>query len=63
MIASGAMLLDWLGNRRDDPVARQAAVLVEQGLRATVARGIRTADLGGTAGTSEFAAAVADGLR
>ncbi len=62
MIASGAMLLDWLGNRRDDPVARQAAVLVEQGLRATVASGIRTADLGGTAGTSEFAAAVADGL-
>ncbi|MFG1818166.1 isocitrate/isopropylmalate dehydrogenase family protein [Kribbella sp. NPDC049174] len=63
MIASGAMLLDWLGNRRDDPIARQAAVLVEQGLRATVARGIRTADLGGTAGTSEFATAVADGLR
>ncbi len=63
MIASGAMLMDWLGNRRDDPVARQAAVLVEQGLRATVASGIRTADLGGTAGTSEFAAAVADGLK
>ncbi|TCO22246.1 3-isopropylmalate dehydrogenase [Kribbella steppae] len=63
MIASGAMLLDWLGNRRDDPVARQAAVLVEQGLRTTVVRGIRTADLGGTAGTSEFASAVADGLR
>jgi len=63
MIASGAMLLDWLGTRRDDPVARQAAVLVEQGLRETVAQGIRTTDLGGTAGTAEFAAAVADGLK
>ncbi|MEI8411324.1 MULTISPECIES: isocitrate/isopropylmalate dehydrogenase family protein [unclassified Kribbella] len=63
MIASGAMLLDWLGTRHDDLVARQAAVLVEEGLRATVAGGIRTADLGGTAGTAEFAAAVADGLK
>src|SRR6266536_43370 len=52
MIGSGAMLLEWLGSRRDDPAARQAAVLVNQGLRATVAQGIRTADLGGTAGTA-----------
>jgi 3-isopropylmalate dehydrogenase len=54
MIASGAMLLDWLG---DEPLAR-AAALVGRGLRATVAGGIRTADLGGTAGTAEFTAAV-----
>ncbi|MFI7065936.1 isocitrate/isopropylmalate dehydrogenase family protein [Kribbella sp. NPDC050124] len=51
MIASGAMLLDWLG-------ARQAAVLVDQGLRAAVGSGVRTADLGGTAGTAEFTDAV-----
>jgi 3-isopropylmalate dehydrogenase len=51
MIASGAMLLDWLG-------ASQAAELVDRGLHAAVARGIRTADLGGTAGTAEFTAAV-----
>jgi 3-isopropylmalate dehydrogenase len=54
IIASGAMLLDWLG---DEPLAR-AAALVDRGLRATVAGGIRTADLGGTAGTAEFTAAV-----
>ncbi len=63
MIGSGAMLLEWLGSRRGDPAARQAAVLVDQGLRATVAQGIRTADLGGTAGTAEFAAAVAAAIK
>jgi 3-isopropylmalate dehydrogenase len=51
MIASGAMLLDWLG-------ASPAAALIDRGLRAAVARGVRTADLGGTAGTAEFTAAV-----
>jgi 3-isopropylmalate dehydrogenase len=51
MIASGAMLLDRLGSE-------QAAVLVDRGLRTTVARGIRTRDLGGTAGTAEFTDAV-----
>jgi 3-isopropylmalate dehydrogenase len=51
MIASGAMLLDWLG-------ARAAADVVDQALRTTVSRGTRTADLGGTAGTAGFADAV-----
>ena len=57
MIASGAMLLDWLGNRPTTAARRSIAVCA--GLRAT-SRGIRTADLGGTAGTAEFAAAVVD---
>ncbi|MEV5965085.1 isocitrate/isopropylmalate dehydrogenase family protein [Kribbella sp. NPDC051952] len=55
MIASGAMLLDWLG-------LQSAAELIDRGLRATVARGIRTADLGGSAGTAEFTAAVVDSI-
>jgi 3-isopropylmalate dehydrogenase len=54
MIASGAMLLDWLG----DDLSKHAAVLVDRGLRAAVALGVRTADLGGTAGTAEFSRAV-----
>ncbi|MFI6828340.1 isocitrate/isopropylmalate dehydrogenase family protein [Kribbella sp. NPDC050241] len=54
MIASGAMLLDWLGSEH----TKQAATLVDRGLRTTVARGVRTADLGGTAGTTEFTNAV-----
>ena len=59
MIASGAMLLDWLGSRCADPGARAAAVLVEKGLTATVRSGVHTADLGGKAGTTDFGAAVA----
>jgi 3-isopropylmalate dehydrogenase len=55
MIASGAMLLDWLGNQ-------PAAELIDRGLRAAVAQGTRTADLGGTAGTAEFTAAVVESI-
>jgi 3-isopropylmalate dehydrogenase len=59
MINSGAMLLDWLGTRHDDAGARKAASLIENGLAATVRAGTRTTDLGGTAGTTDFATAVA----
>jgi 3-isopropylmalate dehydrogenase len=55
MIASGAMLLDWLG-------IPEVAGLIDRGLRETVAQGTRTADLGGSASTSEFTAAVIKGL-
>jgi 3-isopropylmalate dehydrogenase len=56
MIASGAMLLDWLG-------AGSAADLVARGLRTTIAGGVRTADLGGTAGTAEFTEAVVTSIK
>ncbi|WP_427889057.1 isocitrate/isopropylmalate dehydrogenase family protein [Kribbella sp. GL6] len=55
MIASGAMLLDWLG-------AAEAAERVTRALRAVVGDGVRTVDLGGTAGTAEFTAAVVRAL-
>jgi 3-isopropylmalate dehydrogenase len=51
MIASGGMLLDWLGHP-------EVADLIDRGLRETVAQGIRTADLGGSASTTEFTAGV-----
>ena len=63
MILSSAMLLDWLGARHDDPRLADAAVRVEQGVAATVAAGTSTRDLGGTALTSEFTAAVVDAVR
>jgi 3-isopropylmalate dehydrogenase len=59
MIASGAMLLDWLGTHHDDSDARTAATLIENALATTVRSGTRTTDLGGTASTTDFAAAVA----
>jgi isocitrate/isopropylmalate dehydrogenase len=40
----------------------QHADRVEQALYATLAAGVRTPDLGGTAGTREFAGAVAQRL-
>jgi 3-isopropylmalate dehydrogenase len=58
MILSGAMLLDWLGAKHDDPRLADAAVRVEKGVAAAVAAGTSTRDLGGSASTSEFTAAV-----
>lgn len=59
IIRSGAMLLSWLGARYTDPALHRAAALVEAALATTIHSGTRTPDLGGTAGTSDFAAAVA----
>ncbi|WP_343238561.1 isocitrate/isopropylmalate dehydrogenase family protein [Streptomyces sp. SID13031] len=58
MISSGAMLLDWLGTQRADAATRRAATLIETALTATVRAGISTSDLGGTASTKAFTAAV-----
>ncbi|MFD4638163.1 isocitrate/isopropylmalate dehydrogenase family protein [Lentzea sp. NPDC058436] len=58
MIHSGAMLLDWLAGRHDDPRLRDAAARVEAGVTATVVSGTSTRDLGGTASCSGFTQAV-----
>jgi 3-isopropylmalate dehydrogenase len=63
MISSGAMLLEWLGGRHDDAAATRAAALVDGAVSGAVKGGVATRDLGGTASTSEFAAAVAERLR
>ena len=57
LILSAAMLLDRLGARADIQFTA-AARSIEDAVRATVAAGIATADLGGTASTAEFTAAV-----
>jgi 3-isopropylmalate dehydrogenase len=62
MILSSAMLLDWLGARHDDPRLTDAAVRVERGVAAAVAAGTSTRDLGGSASTSGFTAAVVDAI-
>lgn len=58
MILSSAMLLRWLGAKFDDDKALQAAELVVNAIEGTVLDGTTTRDLGGTAGTSDFAEAV-----
>jgi 3-isopropylmalate dehydrogenase len=62
MINSGALLLEWLGARHHDPAATQAAALVERAVVDTVKGGVATRDLGGTASTGGFAAAVVDAI-
>jgi len=58
MMLSAGMLLDWLGRRHGDTRTTEAAVRVEDGVRAAVRDGVSTRDLGGSASTGEFTAAV-----
>ena len=55
MVLSVAMLVDWLAGRHRDPALASAARLIEQGVDDTVAAGISTPDLGGSATCSGFA--------
>jgi 3-isopropylmalate dehydrogenase len=58
MVLSAGMLLDWLGARHGDPRLTDAAVRVEEGVRAAVRSGVSTRDLGGSASTGQFTDAV-----
>jgi 3-isopropylmalate dehydrogenase len=60
MMLSSGMLLDWLGTRYGDARAADAAVRVEDGVRAAVRDGVSTPDLGGDASTDEFTDAVVE---
>lgn len=55
MILSVAMLLAWLGERREAPALARAAKAMERAVDATlVDPSSRTADLGGTLGSRAF---------
>jgi 3-isopropylmalate dehydrogenase len=59
LILSAAMMLDWLGEKRDLPPLREAAAGIEAAIDHALADpASRTADLGGPLGTRAFAAAV-----
>jgi 3-isopropylmalate dehydrogenase len=60
MTLSAGMLLDWLGTRYGDARVADAAVRVEDGVRAAVRGGVSTRDLGGQASTGEFTDAVVE---
>ena len=62
-ILSAAMMLDWLADRHQDASAAQAARRIEDAVSGVLADGrIGTPDIGGTASTSEVAAAVVSEL-
>ena len=64
LIGSAAMLLAWLGERRDDARLTQAAAGIERALDAVIAvPEWRTGDLGGPLGTRAFGAQVAAALQ
>lgn len=59
MVVSGAMLLDWLGRKKDLTNAIEAATRIRTAVDAIIEeKSIVTPDLGGTASTSEMAAAI-----
>jgi 3-isopropylmalate dehydrogenase len=62
MILSAAMMLEWLGERRGDEVCAKAARAIQSAVEATLAKGPRARDLGGTAGTQEVVDAVVKAL-
>ncbi|EFL28001.1 3-isopropylmalate dehydrogenase [Streptomyces himastatinicus ATCC 53653] len=58
MILSGAMLFERLAARHEDPAAAKLAKIIEAGVAEAIASGTSTRDLGGSASTTEFTAAV-----
>jgi 3-isopropylmalate dehydrogenase len=60
LIMSGKMLLEWLGRKRNEPEATQAARLIDAAVDKVIAEAKHlTADLGGKASTTEMGDAIA----
>jgi 3-isopropylmalate dehydrogenase len=58
-VLAAAMMLDWLGRRRDDPAATRAAGWIEAAVRDVLASGAGlTPDVGGNRSTAEAGAAL-----
>ncbi len=63
MILSGAMMLDWLGTRADNPALTADGARLQQAVEDVIAAGTDlTADIGGSATTAQAAQAVRDRL-
>ena len=64
MIMSGKMLFEWLGRKRNEPKALQAAKFIDRGMDMVIADGKQlTADLGGKASTSQMGDAIVEAVR
>ena len=58
MILSAAMMLDWLADKHDHPVAAQAAQRIERAVDQAYAGGLKPMEYGGKDGTAAIAKAV-----
>jgi len=63
MIISGAMMLDWLGDKHQNENAKKAAILIEMAVSQTLKERVKTVDIGGTASTTEFADHVVEQMK
>jgi 3-isopropylmalate dehydrogenase len=64
MFLSAAMMLEWLGERRDDARLREGARVLEDSVRSVFAGGqVKPFEFGGSDGTAAITKAVAEGLR
>jgi 3-isopropylmalate dehydrogenase len=64
MIMSGKLLYEWLGRKKNEPKALQAAKFMDSGMEMVIAEAKSlTGDLGGKASTSEMGDAVVEGVR
>jgi 3-isopropylmalate dehydrogenase len=57
-VLSAVMLLDWLSGRYNDSALHQIGQIVESAIFSTIADGVSTRDLGGSATTTSFTQAV-----
>ena len=62
IILSASMMLDWLSRSRKDSDCLRASEMIRKAVHRTLADGVKTRDLGGSTGTSDFAAAVSSRL-
>jgi 3-isopropylmalate dehydrogenase len=62
-ILSAAKMLDWLGDKHNDPVCTEAAVRFENAVADDLKQEqVRAPDIGGKSSTTDVASAVADAL-
>jgi 3-isopropylmalate dehydrogenase len=63
MFLSGAMMLEWLAERYDEPRAEDAAALIRAAVDDAFGNGLRTWEIGGQSGVREVTEAVTSRLR
>ena len=60
MFLSGAMMLEWLAERHDEPKAEEAAAIIRSAVDNAFENGLRTWEIGGKSGVREVTDAVMD---
>ena len=62
IMLSTVMFLDWLAVQHNDPKVSEVGRIIENALFSSIAEGVKTKDLGGTASTTEFTQGIIERL-